>query len=53
MNLLLNVGPTPEGTLLPEEIERLEEVGEWMKVNGESIYGTQYSPVDTISGGGR
>jgi len=46
VNLLLNVGPTPEGTLLPEEIERLEEVGEWMKVNGESIYGTQYSPVD-------
>jgi len=46
VNLLLNVGPTPEGTLLPEEIERLQEVGGWMKVNGESIYGTQYSPVD-------
>ena len=46
VNLLLNVGPTPEGTLLPEEIERLKEVGEWMKVNGESIYGTNYSPVD-------
>ena len=46
VNLLLNVGPTPEGTLLPEEIERLKEVGEWMKVNGESIYGTHYSPVD-------
>ncbi len=46
VNLLLNVGPTPEGNLLPEELERLEEVGAWMKVNGESIYGTSYSPVD-------
>jgi alpha-L-fucosidase len=46
VNLLLNVGPTPEGTFLPEEIERLKDVGEWMQVNGESIYGTNYSPVD-------
>ncbi|MEI6892641.1 MAG: alpha-L-fucosidase, partial [Pontiella sp.] len=46
VNLLLNVGPTPEGTLVPEEMERLSAVGEWMKVNGESIYGTTYSPVD-------
>ncbi len=46
VNLLLNVGPTPEGTLLPEEVERLEAVGKWMTVNGESIYGTTYSPVD-------
>lgn len=46
VNLLLNVGPTPEGTLLPEEVERLAEVGAWMEVNGESIYGTQHSPLD-------
>ena len=46
VNLLLNVGPTPEGTMLPEELARLHEVGEWMKVNGDSIYGTTYSPVD-------
>ena len=46
VNLLLNVGPTPEGTLLPEETERLAAVGEWMQVNGESIYGTTCSPVD-------
>ena len=32
--------------MLPEEIERLTEVGEWIKVNGESIYGTNYSPVN-------
>ncbi len=46
VNLLLNVGPTPEGTLLPEEMVRLKEVGKWMQKNGESIYGTSYSPVD-------
>ncbi|TWU03445.1 Alpha-L-fucosidase [Neorhodopirellula pilleata] len=46
VNFLLNVGPMPEGTLCPEEIERLAEIGQWMKLNGESIYGTDYSPVD-------
>ncbi|MDF7800830.1 alpha-L-fucosidase [Pontiellaceae bacterium B1224] len=46
VNLLLNVGPTPEGTLLPEETERLAAVGKWMAVNGASIYGTTCSPVD-------
>ena len=46
VNFLLNVGPKPSGTLVPEEIERLAEVGEWMKLNGESIYGSNYAPVD-------
>ncbi len=46
VNLLLNVGPSPQGTLLPEELVRLEEVGQWLKVNGESIYGTRQSPLD-------
>jgi alpha-L-fucosidase len=40
------VGPTPEGTLTPEEIERIKEIGEWMALNGDSIYGTTYAPVD-------
>ena len=39
-NFLLNVGPNPDGTLTPMEIERLRDMGDWMKVNGESIYGT-------------
>lgn len=46
VNFLLNVGPSPEGNLLPEEIERLQEVGQWMQLNGDSIYGTNYAPVD-------
>jgi alpha-L-fucosidase len=46
VNFLLNVGPTPEGTFCPEEIERLQAVGKWMEVNGESIHETAYSPLD-------
>lgn len=40
-NLLLNVGPTPEGDLPPEQEERLREIGLWMAVNGEAIYGVR------------
>jgi len=43
-NFLLNVGPTPEGAIRPEEVERLETVGRWMARYGESIYGTTASP---------
>jgi alpha-L-fucosidase len=40
-NYLLNVGPSAAGTILPEHARRLREVGTWLKVNGESIYGTR------------
>ncbi|RMF91172.1 MAG: alpha-L-fucosidase, partial [Planctomycetota bacterium] len=43
-NYLLNVGPTAEGEIPPASVERLQGIGRWMKVNGESIYGTQASP---------
>jgi alpha-L-fucosidase len=39
-NYLLNVGPTSEGLIPQPEVERLAEIGAWMKVNGEAIYGT-------------
>ena len=47
-NFLLNVGPTPDGTIQPEFVERLTAIGEWLKVNGASIYGTTYGPLQTI-----
>ncbi|MFN7997727.1 MAG: alpha-L-fucosidase [Bryobacteraceae bacterium] len=50
-NLLLNVGPTPEGTIQPEFQERLHAVGEWMKVNGDAIYGTTYGPWQKLAFG--
>jgi alpha-L-fucosidase len=42
-NLLLNVGPTPEGTIQPEFQIRLRGLGKWLKTNGEAIYGTSAS----------
>ena len=43
-NLLLNVGPTAEGLIPDSSIVRLEQIGAWMKQNGESVYGTKASP---------
>ena len=40
-NLLLNVGPTPDGSLRVIEEERLIQIGDWLKVNGEAIFGTR------------
>lgn len=44
-NFLLNVGPMPTGEIQPEFIEKLNEVGAWMKDNSESIYGTRGGPL--------
>jgi alpha-L-fucosidase len=40
-NLLINVGPRPDGCLPDEAVERLHQLCEWMRQNGESIYGTR------------
>ena len=43
-NLLLNVGPQPNGEIPAEALLRLKEMGDWMKVYGETIYATTGSP---------
>jgi len=43
-NLLLNIGPGPDGTWDPSAYDRLEALGAWMRVNGRGIYGTRAIP---------
>jgi len=43
-NLLFNVGPRPDGTIEPLQIERLKEMGQWLNKYGYSIYGTRGGP---------
>lgn len=38
-NLLLNVGPNARGEFEPRAVERLQDIGEWMRLHGRSIYG--------------
>ena len=43
-NLLLNVGPMPDGRIEPRQVERLKEIGQWLDANGQTIYGTRGGP---------
>jgi len=52
-NFLLNVGPDKNGVIPAEEVTRLREIGDWMKGNGDSIYGTTASPFKRVSFDGR
>jgi alpha-L-fucosidase len=44
-NFLLNIGPMPDGKIQPEFKERLHAMGEWLRGNGDSIYGTRGGPI--------
>jgi alpha-L-fucosidase len=43
-NLLLNVGPRPDGEISPDAVLRLQELGKWLTAYGESVYGTHRGP---------
>ena len=43
-NLLFNVGPMPDGRIEPRQVERLREMGDWLRHYGESIYATRGGP---------
>jgi alpha-L-fucosidase len=47
-NYLLNVGPTADGVIPQPSIERLEAMGRWLEVNGESVYGTGAGPLQGL-----
>lgn len=43
-NLLLNVGPRPDGRIEPGQADRLREMGAWLEIHGDGIYGTRGGP---------
>ncbi len=43
-NFLVNVGPNADGELPEPALERMKEIGQWMRINGDAIYGTRPIP---------
>ena len=43
-NLLFNVGPMPDGRIEPRQVERLKEMGAWLKKYGDDVYATRGGP---------
>ncbi|MCP5519718.1 MAG: alpha-L-fucosidase [Verrucomicrobiales bacterium] len=43
-NLLFNVGPMPDGRIEPRQVERLREMGAWLKTFGDGVYGARGGP---------
>ncbi len=43
-NLLFNVGPMADGRIEQRQVDRLNEMGDWLKINGEAVYGTRGGP---------
>ena len=41
-NFLINIGPKADGTLVPQQVERLRAMGDWLRINGDAIYGSRY-----------
>lgn len=41
-NFLVNIGPKADGTIPDEQIKRLRSMGNWLKINGDAIYGSRY-----------
>lgn len=48
-NLLFNVGPMPDGRIEPRQVDRLREMGQWLKQYGQAIYGTRGGPFKTTA----
>ena len=46
-NLLLNVGPMPNGRIQDQNISVLKQVGEWLKIYGKTVYKTRGGPIKT------
>jgi alpha-L-fucosidase len=45
-NFLINIGPKADGSIVQEQLDLLHDMGNWLKINGDAIYGTSYWKVN-------